>query len=120
MKTMMAGLSYLALIGLAFGSFVGESMAGSRHWAAVEACKNLPLREACRPLTPLAKDLWDEQVCHYAAKVERWATWKRRWWALSLGICVPALLAWLGFRSEAAGVCLLLCVTLALLSLAMW
>ena len=120
MKKVMAGLSYIALVGLAFASFVGESMAGSRHWAAVEARKNLPAREECRPAAALQKDLWDEQLRYCAARAERWASWKRRWWALSFGTCVLALLAWRFFRTDAAGICVLLCVSLALLSLAMW
>ena len=57
MKTVMAGLSYLTLVGLAFGLCVGESMAGSRYWAAVKVRESL-LRQACHPHYAAAQRPW--------------------------------------------------------------
>jgi hypothetical protein len=121
MKRIGIGLLHLAVIGMAAGSFVGESMAGNRYWAAVKArdasaagdTYSLP---SDRPL----EDIWDEEMSGGSGRAERWVVWRHRWGGLSVGACVLALLLWRSLRTEAAGISLLLCASLALLSVLMW
>jgi len=121
MKRIGIGLVHLAVIGLAAGSFVGESIAGNRYWAAVKA------RDTCSPEDtyglpsdrPL-EDIWDEEMNGGSVRAERWAVWLHRWGGLSVGACVLALLLWRSLRTEAAGISLLLCASLALLSALTW
>lgn len=121
MKRIGIGLLHLAVIGMAAGSFVGESIAGNRYWAAVKA------RDTCAPEDayglpsdrPL-EDVWGEEMNGSGVRAERWAMWLHRWGGVSVGACVLALLLWRSLRTEAAGISLLLCASLALLSALTW
>jgi hypothetical protein len=121
MKRVGIGLLHLAVIGMAAGSFVGESVAGNHYWAAVKARDTNASEEAHRFAGDrLLEDFWDEEMKGYTLKAERWALWRQRWGGLSVAACVLALLLWRSLRTEAAGISLLLCASLTLLSLLMW
>jgi hypothetical protein len=112
MKRITLSLAYLALLSTAFGSFVGESIAGNESWATVKASEDLSTRRDGR-------DSQGREAKRYAVKFESWTDRERRWRGVSLAVCVPALIVWLFVRTEAAAVCFFLCVSLALLSLIM-
>ncbi|HEY7425238.1 MAG TPA: hypothetical protein VH682_13485 [Gemmataceae bacterium] len=121
MKRIGIGVLHLAAIGMAAGSFVGESIAGNHYWAAVKARDFNSPEEAHRFAGDrLLEDLWDEEMKGYTLKAQRWAVWRQWWGGLSVGSCALALVLWRTLRTEAAGISLLLCASLTLLSILMW
>jgi hypothetical protein len=94
MKRKMLGLAYVGLVGTAFVTFVEESIAGDEVWAAVKAKRR-------------------------AVNVAMLADRACRWRGASFAVCVPAWIVWRLVRTEAAAVCLFLCIALPLLSMVM-
>ena len=121
MKRIGIGLLHLTVLGMAASSFVGESVAGNHYWAALKARNTNSPEEAHRFAGDrLLEDFWDEERSAYTLRAERWAVWRQRWGGLSVAACALALLLWRSLRTEAAGISLLLCTSLTLLSLLMW
>ena len=121
MKQGIISVTHFALIGLACVSYVGISLAANEYRAALPGnLSSVPEQTNPSDGSPLPPGIWADKSNHAGRMSESKRGRCHLYWILSLGTCIIALILCRRLPSEAAVVSLVLCVSLALLSVILW